>query len=159
MKTIPCACGQEIWVNDEDYERLKDLKWYCSREEFIYTVEDGKNINIARFIIPIPDGFFPDHKNTNAHDNQRLNLRVANKFQNAYNRKLRTDNVSGYKGVHRLGQCYASWNARINVEEKRINLGCFGSPEDAARAYNEAAEKYHGKFARLNVINSKKGVV
>jgi hypothetical protein len=36
---------------------------------------------------------------------------------------------------------------------KMIFLGRFTSEEDAARAYNEGAVKYHGEFARLNDLD------
>lgn len=43
--------------------------------------------------------------------------------------------------------------AYINVDNKRIYLGLFLIKEDAARAYNIAAIKYHGEFAQLNIIS------
>jgi hypothetical protein len=56
----------------------------------------------------------------------------------------------GYHGVH-LRQS-GRWEAVITVDNRKIHLGTFDSPHDAARAYNAAAIKYHGAFARLNEI-------
>ena len=40
--------------------------------------------------------------------------------------------------------------AKIMVNYKSIYLGTFENKLDAAMAYNVAALKYHGEFARLN---------
>lgn len=39
---------------------------------------------------------------------------------------------------------------------KKIYLGSFYNKEDAAKAYNDAAIKYFGKFAKLNNIKEEK---
>ena len=58
-------------------------------------------------------------------------------------------NTSGYKGVvrhHRSGR----WNAQIKDGPKSLFLGSFETAADAARAYDEAALRLRGEFARLN---------
>lgn len=42
------------------------------------------------------------------------------------------------------------WIAQIKCNYKSIHLGRFNNKVDAAKAYNEAAIKYFGEFARLN---------
>jgi hypothetical protein len=68
------------------------------------------------------------------------------------NSKLRKDSTSGFKGVTycKRNNKYASV---IKLNQKLIWLGYFIDPLDAARAYNEAALKYHGEFANLNKID------
>jgi hypothetical protein len=44
------------------------------------------------------------------------------------------------------------WNAQISVTGLKKNLGYFTEEEAAARAYNEAALKYHGSKASLNGV-------
>ena len=51
-----------------------------------------------------------------------------------------------------MDKCHFSrpWQARIHVKHKPIFLGYFSTIEEAAMAYDEAARKYFGDFARLN---------
>ena len=49
--------------------------------------------------------------------------------------------------------------AQISINKKRILIGSFTNKEDAVRAYNKAALKYHGEFAYLNIVESQKGQV
>lgn len=88
-----------------------------------------------------------DHINGNTLDNRRGNLRLANRFQNAKNRRRDRDSSSGYKGV-RFHKASQKWDARITSDGRQIFLGVFDTPEAAHEAYCEAARMYHGEFAR-----------
>lgn len=54
-----------------------------------------------------------------------------------------------YKGVS-WKKDICKWTAKIGVDYKSIYLGCFENEIEAAKAYDEAAMKYHGEFACLN---------
>lgn len=90
-----------------------------------------------------------DHKDGNGLNNQRSNLRTATRAQNARNRRIRTDNTSGFKGVT-WRKDLGKWNAFIEIKTKRIHLGYFTDPMEAACAYDMAAVKYFGEFAHCN---------
>lgn len=92
-----------------------------------------------------------DHKDNNKLNNMLLNLRVCSHIQNSQNKKLQKNNTLGSKGIfwHKRDK---KWYARIGVNGITIHLGGFLIKEDAARAYNTAAIKYFGEFAKLNEV-------
>jgi hypothetical protein len=90
-----------------------------------------------------------DHINHDPADNRWVNLRAATYTQNQQNSRSMKHGVR-YKGVHQDGE---RWVAYITINKKRRHLGQFGSAEDAALAYNEAAMLAFGEFAHLNTIS------
>ena len=49
-----------------------------------------------------------------------------------------------------MGGRKSKWQARITVKGKRTSLGYYKKEEDAARAYDTAAIKHYGNYARTN---------
>lgn len=92
-----------------------------------------------------------DHINGIPDDNRLCNLREATHRQNLRNMKRPSHNTSGYKGVtwHRGDK---RWRAQIKTGGVTKFLGNFVSKEDAAAAYDGAAEKMFGAFARTNNV-------
>ena len=85
-----------------------------------------------------------DHIDNDRLNNRIENLRVANRSENMWNQKAR--NKTGLKGIF-FAKDRNKWRALIAVNNKKIHLGQYDNPEDAANAYKVAANKYHGEFA------------
>ena len=68
------------------------------------------------------------------------------------NQKKHLNATSIYKGVYFYKQTN-KWRATIRVGGVCNGLGYFEREEEAAKAYNEAARRIFGEFAKLNVIN------
>lgn len=163
MKKIKLTKGQYALVDDEDFERLNSHAWYASFQSsngkyFAESHTCGRELasptrKMHRILTNAPQGMEVDHINGNSLDNRKSNLRVCSKSENMRNRDTPVHNKCGYKGVHRNGK---RWRARITVNGVIIELGYHDSPEDAARAYNLVAPKYHGEFAKLNIIKESK---
>lgn len=93
-----------------------------------------------------------DHINGDTGDNTIANLRPATPSQQAANRKLRSDNTSGYKGVY-WHKPKSKWLAYIYQRGSRVNLGFFDDPAIAHAAYVSAAKSLFGAFAYDGVSN------
>ena len=85
-----------------------------------------------------------DHINGDKSDNRLCNLRAATPSQNRCNVRSAAKPASGFKGVVRHYNRFASY---IRVQGEKKYLGVFDTPEQAHAAYAAAAEKYHGEFA------------
>lgn len=87
-----------------------------------------------------------DHENGQELDCRWTNLREATYAQNSQNQGVRKNNTSGVSGVHEISP--GKWRARIGVNRKRIDLGVFGSKDEAVAARQDAVKKHFGEFAR-----------
>lgn len=147
MKEIILKSGEKALVDDEDYELLNKFKW---QYQLGYAVRNIK-VYMHRDIIKTEEGLETDHINGNKLDNRKENLRKVTQSQNQANRKKGKNKSSIYKGViwHKRRN---HWLAQITINRKKIYLGSFNNEIDAAKAYNEAAIKYFGEFARLNEV-------
>lgn len=156
-KKISLTQGKYAIVDAEDYDYIKKWKWYYSKNRGGYAVREemrqGKKklISMHRVINKTPTGMVTDHINGNTLDNRKKNLRNATIRQNTQNQRIRENKSSKYKGVYwyKAGR---KWRAQMQSNKKRIYLGQYDSEIEAAKAYNEGAIKYFGKYARLNTF-------
>jgi len=165
MKTIRVSQGRIALIDDDDFDRVSQYKWsavmpfnpgktgktyYAHRSIKI----NGKwtHISLHRFIMNAEKGVQVDHADGNGLDNQKSNLRLCTHVQNSMNKKGWSKH--GLKGLGFIKDCIPSrqWRASIRVNKKLIHIGLYASKIDAAIAYNIAAIKHFGEFAKLNPI-------
>jgi hypothetical protein len=156
MKEIPLTRGYVAIVDDEDFEWLSKFKWNAIESNPGY-VRASRRVRVDgnkwgtsymhREIMAAPIGMYVDHINLNPLDNRKCNLRICTNAENSRNQGKRKRNTTGFCGVVKHG---SGFSARIWVDYKPIYLGSYRTAEEAAKVYDEAAEIYHGQFAKTN---------
>lgn len=163
---IPLTHGKVALIDDADYPLVSGKPWFASKGDSAtdlwyarYSAPRGarkhqKGILMHRVILGVSDSERVDHVNGVGTDNRRTNLRVCTNAQNQMNRSPLTRPDCPFKGVgwHKpiRGKRRGGWRARITIGGKQTHLGYFEAPEEAARAYDAAALRLFGEFARLN---------
>lgn len=159
MKEISLSKGHVAIVDDEDFERLSKHKWYADvkTSDQIYAKTSrflgaDRKVYLHRLVAGATHRHeYVDHIDGNTLNNQKQNLRICTNAQNISNGKSHKGSISRFKGVTFCKE-KRKWASAIGVNYKTIHLGRFENETDAALAYNEGAKKYHGEFARLNIV-------
>lgn len=128
---------------------LGKYTWRTGKGGYAEARVNNKNIKMHRLVMGVlnDSSVDIDHINGNPLDNRLENLRTCSHRENMRNRKKhKTKWPCQYKGVHKVGKRFRA----LIKTEKILNLGMFESDKEAALAYDKAAVKYFGEFARLN---------
>lgn len=157
MKQLPLSRGEMAVVCDCHYDLVKNYKWHFKAEAYGGYAQTNvrakpgvggqKGLRMHRLITNAPDGMDVDHINGDKLDNRCSNLRICTRQQNCWNVPTPRHNTSGYKGVQ-WRKDRQKWIAVIRVDNNLKRVGSFDTPQEASLAYQEAAKKYFGEFAR-----------
>ena len=142
------------FIDIDDIEKCKEKKWQLRKSktsQYVSTCIAHRGVPLHNYLMgPLPDGYDEwDHIDRDTMNNRRGNLRPARRADNVCNVEPYKNKSSKYKGVSWFKQL-GKWRADIRKEGKLTYLGSFNNEEDAAIAYNDAAERVHGEFAYLN---------
>jgi hypothetical protein len=153
MKKIPLTRGKFALIDDDDFERVNAFKWLAHFDGWNWYAEKTirKNYKVTTmrmhsFILGVSR---PDHIDGNGLNNQKCNLRPSTRSQNGANRKMMSNNKSGYRGVS-WDKRDKRWKAYVTVSGKSVYAGEYTDKVSAAIARDEVAKKLFGEFARLN---------
>jgi hypothetical protein len=156
-RSIPVG-ESTAWVDQDDYAMVSKWRWHVSSgSRTLYATRNLHYRNGAHHqtsmhrMLMLPDpGLEVDHSNGNGLDNRRANLRTCTKRDNVRNQAPR-GGASSYKGVH-WHKRERVWHGRISYDGRLHHLGGFRDEIDAALAYDLAAIREFGEFARTNFL-------
>ncbi len=139
-KEILLSKGLVALVDDEDYERLQQHKWYAQAaphgfyaRRFVYQDSSARMVAMHREILGLSssDPREVDHINHDTLDNRKQNLRAVTPQENALNKSVYRNNTSGVPGIYQVGK---KWRAQFRRGGHLTNVGTFGSREEAVAA-------------------------
>ena len=151
-----------FYFDIEDYDKIKIYNWYFEKERGYIVTEKRINkkrttIRLHRLITGLEDkDLFIDHINHNKYDNRKINLRIVTKSQNSQNRKIQSNNTTGYPGVY-WDNDREKWTSYIKKDGNSKRIGRYKTFEEAVAARKEAENNYFGEYSynnsiKLNVI-------
>lgn len=151
LKTIR---GISFFIDDEDLSLLAGVNWHFHKNAIATTmVIDGvrKYVLLHRKIMNAEKGQIVDHIDGNVANNRKENLRFVTHGQNMMNKRRKINKkTSKYKGVFfdkRTGKFFAAIKQKGNGQY----LGSFPCETRAALAYDAAARRVYGQYARANL--------
>ena len=161
---VALSSGMVALIDEDDRVLVDQYQWFYDPKGYAATTipraDRKQTLYMHRLILlGSPDKAFSlgrsvivDHRNGNGLDNRRCNVRQCTQSQNGMNRGACVS-TSRYKGVSVSARKRGKkWCAYIGRNGKTFNLGSFDNEEDAAIAYNVAAQMFFGDFAYLNDV-------
>lgn len=153
---IPLTRDLFATVDAEDLPLVQSYRWWAKQNgNTFYAAADvslgrhqRERLLMHRVILGASPGESVDHIDGDGLNNCRANLRLATKSQNMMNARVRRDSTSGYRGVSYC-RYTGRWQANIKKNGKRTFLGRFDTPEQAAEAYRQAADRLFGEYRRI----------
>ncbi|MBT3982931.1 MAG: hypothetical protein HOE90_16350 [Bacteriovoracaceae bacterium] len=156
---IDLGKGYDAIVDKEDLQNLLQYNWTISTMNIqgntykvAFTSMDGKSVYMHRFLLKPEGKQVVAHKDRDGLNNRKKNLFLASRKQTHQRQRLSKGGSSKYKGVsfHKKSK---RWQAYITVNGKKLYLGYYKSQDDAAIAYNNAAQEHFGEFVNLNKLD------
>lgn len=156
-----CACSSHVWapasgghvvmVSPEDAWLLENYAW-CKASRYGTSYAQSRlaiQAGISLLHKAIMPGVVVDHVNGFGTDNRRENIRPATYSQNNANRRKKCKTSSLFKGVT-WKRDKKKWKAYVGFKGRQRHIGYFANEAEAARAYDMAAIKAFGEYARPN---------
>ena len=137
--------GSNASVDEADFWRFFKERLFLSNGFVCFRDADGHIRRLHREVMEIRDQRIVRFLDGDPRNCKRANLHVIDRSIIARDRPAQ--GACKYKGV---SPYRGRWQATIRLEGKLKWLGSFDSPEDAARAYDDAVLEHRGRVGVLN---------
>lgn len=142
-------------IDKEDYEKIKDFKWYLVNQGYCTTKSIQKEHGIRIHSVLMSDNYMEltnnilhDHINQDKLDNRKCNLRTVTQHQNTMNMGKKYNNSSGVTGVQqKINKHSIKWIASIMYEYKGMSLGTYNTFDEAVIARLKGEAQYFKEYA------------
>lgn len=157
-----CECGDHVFtdltrglvglLSPEDRHLFDSRSWNAHKAKSgAWSATGTHAAKLHRVVLQVSDPMVVvDHINGDGLDNRRTNIRLCTHALNARNQKPRRGKKSRYKGVTKSASKINPWAAQITASGTHYFLGLHATEEAAAMAYDLAAVRLHGPFAKTN---------
>ena len=138
MHKIKLSTGEFTSVDDVDFQKYKSFRCFPAtpkkgKYRYAQIRLNNKTQYLHRVIMGAVKGSLVDHIDHDTLNNQRSNLRLVSAHGNQMNTAGRL-NISGFSNVRKMG---IKFQGRVKVMGKKISVGCFDTPAQAANAVLE----------------------
>jgi hypothetical protein len=155
MKEIKLTHGKVALIDDDDFEIVKQYKWYAMNTNGIdewyaaMSIKENGKFRITTLHQLIMGRKLIDHIDHNGLNCQKNNMRFCTTYQNNWNSRPKINSKCKYKGVNPYGN-KKMYISKIMAKGIQYNLGIYDNEIDAAKAYNKKAIELFGEFAYIN---------
>lgn len=137
--------GSSVLLDDADFWRFWKTKLFIHNRHVCLRDEEGRIRRLHREIVEVRDSRVVRFLDGNTRNCTRANLQILDRSVLATDRPAQ--GACGYKGV---SPYRGKWQATIRLDGKLKWLGSFATPEEAARAYDDAVLENRGRTGVLN---------
>lgn len=122
-------------IDSEDVPKIKYKKWRLSHSHIVTGLPArGTQRDVAHVVLdfdPKEDRYIVvDHINGNTFDNRKVNLRICTQEENCCNKKLASNNTSGFGGIS-YRKDKNRFDPEIRLQYQRCHLGYCKTLEEA----------------------------
>jgi hypothetical protein len=155
VHSIPLSNSDLMVIVDSDmYEYLSRWKWklvrgYAKRSMKL-SKRKGTTVTLHREIIAVNKNEKVIFKDSNSLNCVRENMMIGTQKNVKEHSRGRKENKTKFKGVRQIKNKYSS---TIKDNGKAFHIGVFDTDIEAAKAYNDEAQKRFGQYAKLNDVD------
>lgn len=138
--------NDEFIIDIDDFDKVYNYCWHIDDNGYVIAPipkKKNKYYRLHRFVLNYDEEGIVDHINHNTRDNRKENLRITNDYGN---------NVNSLRKLSGIVKDKNKWNASIQYNLRKINLGYYDDINEAIDIRLKAEQVFFGEYSYLNSI-------